>query len=105
MRFDQHQKNDRIKLWDVYNETGFDGSTFTYKGHKDHVYSVRWQPGSLTNFASASKDSTIKLWDSRTNITSLTINSNFADNYFTSLSWSNKNEHLLAAGFFFFSDF
>jgi len=80
-----------LKLWGKQGE----GCISTLLGHSDLIWQVKWNALQQDIFGSVSQDTTLKLWDRRTQQASTTVHAGVS---LFSLDWNPKNEHLFAIG-------
>jgi ribosome assembly protein RRB1 len=69
-----------------------------YTGHTGSIEEIQWSPTEKSVFASASSDSYVKIWDTRSKSHSAVISVHVSNTDVNVLSWSPLNAHLLASG-------
>ena len=69
-----------------------------YLGHTSSVEELQWSPSEQNVFASASSDSTVKIWDTRSKAHKPAISVQVSSTDVNVLSWSRQTPHLLASG-------
>jgi len=87
----------------IYHTTSDPSGAFTtskqpYTGHNSSVEELQWSPSEPTVFASASSDSTIRIWDTRARRPSPAITVKASTTDINVLSWSPLTSYLLASG-------
>ena len=67
-------------------------------GHKSSVEDIQWSPNEKNVFASASSDSTVKVWDVRSRSRKPAVDVKVSRTDVNVMSWSHQTAHLLATG-------
>lgn len=77
---------------------GFVTDTTPFTGHSGSVEELHWSPNERNVFASASSDSTVKVWDARSKSRSAALSVKVSDTDVNVLTWSHLTPYLLASG-------
>ena len=86
----------------IYHTTSTPSGSFTtsssFQGHTSSVEELQWSPSEPFVFASASADSTIRIWDTRSKRRTPAISVTASETDVNVLSWSHLTPYLLASG-------
>ena len=86
----------------IYITTNADSQWSTdsapYTGHESSVEDLQWSPNEKNVFASASSDSTVKIWDVRSKSHRPVISVQVSSVDVNVISWSKQTPHLIASG-------
>lgn len=86
----------------IYHTTSTPSGAFTtsaaFQGHTSSVEELQWSPSEPFVFASASADSTIRIWDTRSKRRTPAISVTASSTDINVLSWSHLTPYLLASG-------
>ena len=86
----------------IYITTNADSQWSTdpapYTGHESSIEDLQWSPNEKNVFASASSDSTVKIWDVRSKSHRPVISVKVSSVDVNVISWSKQTPHLIASG-------
>ena len=74
------------------------GGATPFRGHTSSVEDLQWSPSEATVFASASADTTVKIWDTRSKTGGAQLTVAAHDDDVNVLSWNHNVNYLLASG-------